>query len=81
MPNKRQFVAVLVAIGGTYSLTSLVHRRKYNEIARALISTGRDRDHLEAQVGYLVDMLNVNDIELSEFDLIALNNPIRSSEE
>lgn len=81
MPNKLQIAALLAAIGSTYSLTRFVYIRKYKQIARVLLAVGSERDTLQTQIGYLVDVLNENDVELSEFDLIALNNAIPLSED
>lgn len=81
MPHKLQIAAALAALGSTYGLTILHHRKKYAEIARVLLIVSGERDILKTQMDYLVDVLNENSIELSEFDLIALNNPIPQTEE
>jgi hypothetical protein len=80
MPPKLQ-LAALAALGSTYGLTILYHRRKYAQIARVLIIVGEERDVLKTQIRYLAEVLEENGVELSEFDLIALNNPIPQTEE
>jgi len=69
-------IASLAIIGSTV-IFGVIHqslRTKYAEVVQITINLDKQNDILIAQVMYLLNVLNENDIELDEFDLIALNH-------
>ena len=74
MPTKLKIALFGIVPIVACDLLTHYYRRKYAEIARVAIDLDKENDLLRAQMVYLVTVINENNIELDEFDMIALNN-------
>lgn len=74
MPVKYQ-VTMFTVIGTAIAFTAfhIPLRTRYAEVTRMAIDLDKQNDILIEQLKYLINVLNEHDIELDEFDLIALN--------
>jgi hypothetical protein len=73
MPRKLHIVAGITSLAVAYGLGAYPQRRKYNQLARALLIVGAERDFMSNQMSHLGTILSERDIVLDEFDLIVLN--------
>jgi len=77
MPNKSQIAnGVLVASLAYDMYVCRKNRAKYNELMKENIILLDHLEHAKFVVAYMVRKLGENEIELTEFDMIALSNPM-----
>lgn len=72
MPTKYQIFALLAVTALVQDVALFQLLRKHHHLSQAFLSVYEQNTSLEEQMAYLVHMLNENDVELDEFDLIAL---------
>lgn len=78
MPRKYQYVLAFIGSFIALDVATRPLRTKCDELARIAIDLDKQNDILREQLNYLITVINENDIELDEFDLIVLNNVIRT---
>ncbi len=77
MLNKSQIINCICAVTLAYDLyASLENKKRFNKLLERKNTLDEQLDHAIFAANYMAQKLADNEIDLSEFDIIALNNPI-----
>lgn len=71
--SQRQILSgVLIGITMNELIRVRPMQTKYDHLLRLSVALAQDITEVNAQMAYMVDLLNQNNVQLDEFDLIAL---------
>lgn len=79
MPTRQQILVAVISAIVAHDLATIPLRRQLKYLAAGFIHLDEHNTSLTKQMEYMIHLLNENDIELDEFDLIALPNVISRS--